>query len=121
MEIKDFEVKTTKLNMIHFPECNEKRFIVLKINSNLDILPPKNNEQKIFLTYNIKSNDFPFDIMWECRIILTSDEELEQEITKEEFLECSEVIAVIDKQIEQISLLADMGLPSFSQGIGEIK
>ncbi|MBQ2635425.1 MAG: hypothetical protein IJG09_01795 [Methanobrevibacter sp.] len=119
MEIKNFEVKTTKLNMIHFPECNEKRLILLKINSNLDILPPEENEQKIFLTYNIKSNDLPFDIMWECKIILTSDEALEKEITQEEFLKCSEVIAVIDKQIEQISLLADMELPSFSQGIGE--
>ena len=48
-----------------------------------------------------------------------SDEELKQEITKEEFLKYSEVIAVIDKQIEQISLIADMELPSFSEGIGE--
>lgn len=119
MEIKNFEVKTTKLNMIHFTECNEKRFILLKINSNLDILPPKENKQKIFLTYNVKSNDFPFDVMWECKIILTSQESLEQEITQEEFLKCSDVIAVIDKQIEHISILADMELPSFSQGIGE--
>jgi len=43
MEIKDFEVKTTKLNMIHFPDCNEKRYILLKINSNLDILLPEEN------------------------------------------------------------------------------
>ncbi|MBE6499523.1 MAG: hypothetical protein E7Z80_03110 [Methanobrevibacter thaueri] len=120
MEIKNFEVKTTKLNIIHFPECNENRFILLKINSNLDILPPKDNEQKIFLTYNIKSNDLPFDIMWECRIIITSNEKLEQEITKEEFLKCSEIIAIIDKQIEHISFLVDMNLPSFSQSIGEI-
>lgn len=119
MEIKNFEVKTTKLNIIHFSECKEKRFVLLKINSNLDILPPKENEQQIFLTYNIKSNDFPFDIMWECMIILTSDGELEKEITKEEFLKCSEIITVIDKHIEQISLLAGMDLPLFSEGIGE--
>jgi len=119
MEIKDFEVKTTKLNMIHFPDCNEKRYILLKINSNLDILLPEENKQKIFLTYNIKSNDLPFDIMWECKISLTSNEKFEQKITPEEFLKCSEVIAVIEKHIEQISLLADMELPSFSKGIGE--
>lgn len=119
MEIENFEVKTTKLNMIHFPDCNEKKFILLKINSNVDMLLPKENEQKVVLTYNIKSNDLPFDIMWECRISLTFDEELKQEITKEEFLKYSEVIAVIDKQIEQISILADMELPSFSEGIGE--
>ena len=119
MEIKDFEVKTTKLNMIHFPDCNEKRYILLKINSNLDILLPEENKQKIFLTYNIKSNDLPFDIMWECKISLTSNEKFEQKITQEEFLKCSEVIAVIEKHIEQISLLADMELPSFSKGIGE--
>jgi len=77
------------------------------------------NKQKIFLTYNIKSNDLPFDIMWECKISLTSNEKFEQKITQEEFLKCSEVIAVIEKHIEQISLLADMELPSFSKGIGE--
>lgn len=119
MEIKNFEVKTTKLNIIHFPEYNEKRFILLKINSNVDILLPKENEQKIVLTYNIKSNDMPFDIMWECEIVLTFNKELEQKITKEEFLKYSEVIAAIDKKIEQISLLADMELPSFSKSIGE--
>ena len=119
MEIKEFKVNTTKLNLIHFPECNDDRFILLKINSNLDILPPKENEQKIFLTYNIKSNDLPLDIMWECKINLTFDEKLEKEITNEEFLKYSEVISVIDKQIEQISFLADMKLPLFSEGINE--
>lgn len=121
MEIKEFKVKTTKLNLIHFPECNKNRFILLKINSNLDILPPKENKQKIFLTYNIKSNDLPLDIMWECKISLTFDEKLEKEITNEEFLKYSEVIAVIDKQIEQISILADMKLPPLSEGIKGIK
>ncbi|MBQ9159992.1 MAG: hypothetical protein IJ122_01550 [Methanobrevibacter sp.] len=119
MEIKSFEVKTTKLNMIHFPECNDNRLILLKINSNLDILVPKEKEQKIILTYNIKSNDFPFDIMWECGISLTFDEKLEKEITKEEFLKYSDVINVIDKQIEHISFLIDMELPLFSKQIGE--
>lgn len=47
MEIKNIEVKTTKLNMIHFPDCNENRFILLKINSNVDMLLPKENEQKV--------------------------------------------------------------------------
>lgn len=97
----------------------KKKFILLKINSNVDMLLPRENKQNVVLTYNIKSNDLPFDIMWECRISLTFDEELKQEITKEEFLKYSEVIAVIDKQIEQISLIADMELPSFSEGIGE--
>lgn len=119
MEINKFEVKTTKLNMIHFPECGEKRFILLKINSNLDILTPKEEEQKIILTYNVKSNDLPLDIMWECKIILTFDEKLEHKITTDEFLKYSEVINVIDKQIEQISQLVDMELPPFSKGIGE--
>ena len=45
MEIKNFEVKTTKLNMIHFPEYNEKKFILLKINSNVDMLLPRENKQ----------------------------------------------------------------------------
>lgn len=97
----------------------KKKFILLKINSNVDMLLPRENKQNVVLTYNIKSNDLPFDIMWECRISLTFDEELKQEITKEEFLKYSEVIAVIDKQIEQISLIADMELPSFSEGSGE--
>ena len=97
----------------------KKKFILLKINSNVDMLLPRENKQNVVLTYNIKSNDLPFDIMWECRISLTFDEELKQEITKEEFLKYSEVIAVIDKQIEQISILADMELPSFSKSIGE--
>ena len=119
MNTEKFEVKTRKLNLIHFPECNEKRFILLKINSNIDILLPEKNEQKIILTYNIKSNELPFDIMWECGIKLTFDEELEEKITKDEFLQYSEVIAVIDKQIEQISILADMDLPPFSKAIGE--
>ena len=57
--------------------------------------------------------------MWECGIKLTFDEELEEKITKDEFLQYSEVIAVIDKQIEQISILADMDLPPFSKAIGE--
>ena len=78
MNTEKFEVKTRKLNLIHFPECNEKRFILLKINSNIDILLPEKNEQKIILTYNIKSNELPFDIMWECGIKLTFDEELEE-------------------------------------------
>ena len=33
--------------------------------------------------------------------------------------EMESVKKVIDKQIEQISILADMELPSFSEGIGE--
>lgn len=119
MDIKNFEVKTTKLNMIHFPECNNNRFILLKINSNIDILLPKENKQEIVLTYNIKSNDLPFDILWECRIILTLNEVSGQKITKEEFLKLSEIINVIDKKIEQISLLADMKLPPFLEGIGD--
>lgn len=44
MEIKNFEVKTTKLNMIHFPDYNEKKFILLKINSNVDMLLPRENK-----------------------------------------------------------------------------
>lgn len=119
MDIKNFKVKTTKLNMIHFPDCNENRFIVLKFSSNVEILLPKENEQNVILTYNIKSNDLPLDVMWECKISLTFDEELKQEITEEEFLKFSDVIDVIDKQIEHISFLVDMDLPSFSEGIGE--
>ena len=120
MDIEKFEVKTRKLNLIHFPECNEKRFILIKINSDIDILTHEKNEQKIVLTYNIKSNDLPFDIMWECGISLTFDKDLQQKITKDEFLQYSEVIAVIDKQIEQISSLADVDLPPFSKTIQKI-
>ena len=119
MDIEKFEVKTRKLNLIHFPEYNEKRFILIKINSDIDILTHEKNEQKIVLTYNIKSNDLPFDIMWECGISLTFDKDLQQKITKDEFLQYSEVIAVIDKQIEQISSLVDVDLPPFSKTIGE--
>ncbi|MBR0059482.1 MAG: hypothetical protein IJP99_09160 [Methanobrevibacter sp.] len=119
MEIKNFDVITTKLNMFNFPECNENRYILIKFGSNIDILSPNGAEQKIILTYNIKSNDLPFHVMWECRITLTFDEELEKEITKEEFLTYSDVIDVIDKQIDNVSSLANVDLPLFSKQIND--
>ena len=119
MKIKKYDIITSKLNIFNFPECKEKRFVLIGFNSTIDILSPNENEQKVILTYTVKSNDLPLHVMWECRINLTFDESLENKITEEEFLTYSDVISKIDAQIQSISDLVKMDLPLFSNQLGD--
>lgn len=114
MNLNDFKVTTTKFNMFQYPslisEDNE-----LKAKLSLEINSPVENMETIVLTYNINSIEAPIHLMWECITILTFDEKLENNLTKDELFQFSEVISAIDSQIELISKLSNLNLPLFSQ------
>lgn len=119
MNIENFKVITSKLNMFQYPECVNKNNNNLKLNLSLEMIVPSENIQKIILTYNLSSIETPVFLMWECFITLIFDEKLENSLDKEEFFKLSEVISNIDSQIELVSKLSNLNLPLFSNTIGD--
>lgn len=119
MNIDDFKVICSKLNMFQYPEGVNDKNNHLKLNLSLEMLSPSENIQKIILTYNLSSIESPVFLMWECLIILIFDEKLENTLDKEEFFKLTDVISTVDSQVELVSKLSNLNLPLFSKTIGE--
>ena len=119
MNIEDFKVISSKLNMFQYPEGVNDENNHLKLNLSLEMLSPSGNIQKIILTYNLSSIESPVFLMWECLITLIYDEKLEKTMNKEEFFKLTDVISTIDSQVELVSKLSNLNLPLFSKTIGE--
>lgn len=117
MNLNEFKVTTSKLNMFQFPYNFDDKNNSLKLSLSLEILSPNENIQKIILTYNVTSIETPVYLMWECAIILTFDENLEKPINKENLFKFGDVILAIDSQVELVSKLANTNLPLFSKTI----
>ena len=119
MFLEHYDIITTKLNMFQFPDVikNNEPFLI-KVNVNLEISSFDKNNQKVILTYNVKSSEFPIYMLWECTCNLSFDEDLNSDMTEEEFFEYTDVISEIDSNVKQICELFKIDLPLFSKIIG---
>lgn len=114
MNLEKANVTTTKLNIYQFPNNLENKVDIL-VNINLEVLKHNNNKQGVILTYILKSEKNPIYLMWECNIDLSFDEKLIEDISEKDLFSYSDVLSVVDKQINLISKLMSANLPLLSE------